>query len=95
MEEGVAQLAEFLPSMIKKGSGDDVTWAGIIDMTKLNSCSDGIREDLEVASLAAASTVGEIGTSVAAINTGGGFSSSNIKNGASSIMLLAIVSNCF
>ena len=28
-------------------------------MTKLNSCSDGIREDLAVASLAAASTVGE------------------------------------
>lgn len=59
MEEGVAQLAEFLPSMTKKGSGDDVTCAGIIDMTKLNSCSDGIREDLEVASLAAAATVGE------------------------------------
>ena len=59
MEEGISQLAEFLPSMSNKGSGDDVTCSGIIDITKLNSCSDGIREDLEVASLAAASTVGE------------------------------------
>jgi hypothetical protein len=59
MEEGISQLAEFLPSMTKKGSGDDVTCSGIIDMTKLSSCSDGIREDLEEASLAAAVTVGE------------------------------------
>ena len=59
MEEGISQLAEFLPSMTKKGSGDDVTCSGIIDLTKLSSCSDGIREDLEVASLAAAETVGE------------------------------------
>ena len=59
MEEGISQLAEFLPSMTKKGSGDDVTCSGIIDMTKLSSCSDGIREDLAEASLAAAVPVGE------------------------------------
>ena len=58
-EEGISQLAEFLPSMTKKGSGDDVTCSGIIDITKLSSCSDGIREDLAEASLAAAATVGE------------------------------------
>ena len=45
--------------MTKKGSGDDVTCSGIIDITKLSSCSDGIREDLAEASLAAAATVGE------------------------------------
>lgn len=49
MEEGTAQLAEFLPAMTKKGSGDDVTCSGIINMQKLSACSDGIREDLEAA----------------------------------------------
>lgn len=48
-DEGVSQLAEFLPSMTKKGSGDDVTCSGIIDIQKLSACSDGIREDLEAA----------------------------------------------
>lgn len=48
-EEGVRQLADFLPAMTKKGSGDDVTCSGIIDLKKLCSCSDGIREDLAAA----------------------------------------------
>ena len=52
MEDGVAQLAEFLPAMTKKGSGDDVTCSGIINMPKLGACSDGIREDLEAAAAA-------------------------------------------
>ena len=48
-EEGLCQLADFLPAMTKKGSGDDVTCSGIIDLKKLYSCSDGIREDLAAA----------------------------------------------
>lgn len=48
-EEGLRQLADFLPAMTKKGSGDDVTCSGIIDLKKLYSCSDGIREDLAAA----------------------------------------------
>ena len=52
MEDGVAQLADFLPAMTKKGSGDDVTCSGIINMPKLGACSDGIREDLEAAAAA-------------------------------------------
>ena len=52
MEDGVAQLAEFLPAMTKKGSGDDVTCSGIINMPKLGACSEGIREDLEAAAAA-------------------------------------------
>ena len=54
MEDGTAQLAEFLPAMTKKGSGDDVTCSGIINMPKLCACSDGIREDLEAAAAAIA-----------------------------------------
>ena len=46
MEEGVRQLGEFLPAMTRKGSGDDVSCSGIIDMQKLSACSDGIREDI-------------------------------------------------
>ena len=49
MEEGVRQLGEFLPAMTRKGSGDDVTCSGIIDMRRLSSCSNGIREDLAAA----------------------------------------------
>ena len=49
MEEGVRQLADFLPAMTKKGSGDDVTCSGIINLQKLGACSDGIREDLAAA----------------------------------------------
>lgn len=36
LDEGVRQLAEFLPVMTKKGSGDDVSCAGIIELHKLN-----------------------------------------------------------
>lgn len=36
IDEGVRQLAEFLPVMTKKGSGDDVSCAGIIELHKLN-----------------------------------------------------------
>lgn len=49
MEEGVRQLSEFLPAMTRKGSGDDVSCSGIINIQKLSSCSDGIREDLAAA----------------------------------------------
>ena len=35
--------------MTRKGSGDDVTCSGIIDMRRLSACSDGIREDLAAA----------------------------------------------
>ena len=35
--------------MTKKGSGDDVTCSGIINMQKLGACSDGIREDIAAA----------------------------------------------
>ena len=49
MEEGIRQLGEFLPAMTRKGSGDDVTCSGIIDMRRLCACSDGIREDLAAA----------------------------------------------
>ena len=53
LEESVRQLAEFLPAMTKKGSGDDVSCAGIVDIRRLYSCSDGIREDLAAAVIAA------------------------------------------
>ena len=55
IEDSVRQLSEFLPAMTKKGSGDDVSCAGIVDVRKLSSCSDGIREDLEAARMAAES----------------------------------------
>ena len=58
-EEGVSQLEEFLPAMTKKGSGDDVTCAGIIDIKKLSACSDGIREDLAAAAPIAEESVSE------------------------------------
>lgn len=53
LEDSVRQLAEFLPAMTKKGSGDDVSCAGIVDIRRLYSCSDGIREDLAAAVIAA------------------------------------------
>jgi serine/threonine protein phosphatase PrpC len=53
IEDSVRQLAEFLPAMTKKGSGDDVSCAGIVDVRRLYSCSDGIREDLAAAVMAA------------------------------------------
>ena len=59
MEDGIAQLAEFLPAMTKKGSGDDVTCSGIINMPKLSACSDGIREDLAEAAAIAEEAVPE------------------------------------
>lgn len=59
MEEGVRQLGDFLPAMTKKGSGDDVSCSGIINMKKLCSCSDGIREDLAAAVPAAEESTDE------------------------------------
>lgn len=53
IEDSVRQLTEFLPAMTKKGSGDDVSCAGIVDVRKLSSCSDGIREDLAATVMAA------------------------------------------
>ncbi|MCR5602023.1 MAG: protein phosphatase 2C domain-containing protein [Ruminococcus sp.] len=53
IEESVHQLSEFLPSMTKKGSGDDVSCAGIVHVRRLCSCSDGIREDLAASVIAA------------------------------------------
>lgn len=53
IEDSVRQLAEFLPAMTKKGSGDDVSCAGIVDVRRLFSCSDGIREDLAATVMAA------------------------------------------
>ena len=53
IEDSVRQLAEFLPAMTKKGSGDDVSCAGIVDVRRLYSCSDGIREDLAAVVMAA------------------------------------------
>lgn len=37
LDEGLRQLEEFLPVMTKKGSGDDVSCAGIIELCQLNS----------------------------------------------------------
>ena len=46
MDEGVRQLRSFLPEMTRKGSGDDVTCAGIIDMSRLKNMEGILREML-------------------------------------------------
>jgi len=46
MEEGERQLKSFLPEMTRKGSGDDVTCAGIIDMARLRDMEGILREML-------------------------------------------------
>ena len=46
IEEGVCQLRGFLPEMTRKGSGDDVTCAGIIDMDRLKNMEATLREML-------------------------------------------------
>ncbi len=40
---GVRQLAEFLPEMTRKGSGDDVSVAGIIDLERLVNSVDSLK----------------------------------------------------
>lgn len=42
--EGVRQLEEFLPVMTKKGSGDDVSCAGLLDLVSLQNCMNELRE---------------------------------------------------
>lgn len=44
MDEGVRQLRSFLPEMTRKGSGDDVSCAGIIDMERLKKMEPILRE---------------------------------------------------
>lgn len=41
--EGSRQLAEFLPEMTRKGSGDDVSVAGIIDLERLKASVDALK----------------------------------------------------
>ena len=43
MTEGSQQLAEFLPEMTRKGSGDDVSVAGIVDLDILRSASETLK----------------------------------------------------
>lgn len=47
MEEGVRQLELFLPEMTRRGSGDDVSCSGIIDMEKLRQCEEALRTAIE------------------------------------------------
>lgn len=44
LAEGVRQLEDFLPVMTRKGSGDDVSCAGIIDMEAVTALTDTLRE---------------------------------------------------
>ena len=46
MDEGVRQLSAFLPEMTRKGSGDDVSVSGIVDMERLIAIEDNLREKL-------------------------------------------------
>ena len=43
MTEGEQQLAEFLPEMTRKGSGDDVSVAGILDLETLKASADVLK----------------------------------------------------
>ena len=43
MTEGVQQLAAFLPEMTRKGSGDDVSVAGIVDLESLKAASEALK----------------------------------------------------
>ena len=43
MTEGEQQLAEFLPEMTRKGSGDDVSVAGIIDLEALKASAETLK----------------------------------------------------
>lgn len=46
MQDGVRQLQVFLPEMTRRGSGDDVSCAGIIDLERLRAIEDTLREML-------------------------------------------------
>lgn len=48
LEEGVRQLEEFLPEMTRKGSGDDVSCAGIICLDELKKSSELLRAGVEI-----------------------------------------------
>lgn len=45
LDEGVRQLENFLPDMTKKGSGDDVSCAGVIELKALKKCMIKLSED--------------------------------------------------
>ncbi|WP_298530904.1 PP2C family serine/threonine-protein phosphatase [uncultured Ruminococcus sp.] len=47
LDEGLRQLAAFLPEMTKRGSGDDVTVAGIIDFEQLKAMENSLKTSLE------------------------------------------------
>ena len=44
MDEGVRQLSSFLPEMTRKGSGDDVSCAGIVNTERLKKMEPVLRE---------------------------------------------------
>ncbi len=46
LDEGVRQLREFLPEMTRKGSGDDVSCAGIVDTSALNECQEMLKRSV-------------------------------------------------
>lgn len=47
LEEGVRQLSEFLPGMTKKGSGDDVSCAGIICLERLEKLEKALLDEVD------------------------------------------------
>ena len=46
MEEGKRQLSEFLPEMTRRGSGDDVTCAGILNLEELKLLEEALAGSL-------------------------------------------------
>lgn len=56
LEEGVRQLEDFLPVMTRRGSGDDVSCAGIIDMEAVTALADVLREAVAAYSSSEAET---------------------------------------
>ena len=57
LDEGVRQLSAFLPEMTRRGSGDDVSVSGIIDMERLRAIEDILREKLSADEAAAEEAV--------------------------------------
>ena len=43
MTEGEQQLADFLPEMTRKGSGDDVSVAGVVDLEALKAADSALK----------------------------------------------------
>ena len=46
IKDGVEQLKAFLPEMTRRGSGDDVSCSGVIDIERLKAIEDKLREAL-------------------------------------------------